>query len=130
MVHVRRGDYLKTNFHGVVSVEYIKQAAKMLKKRFDDMQFFVFSDDLPWCKENLKLKKCTYVERDYTGDRCEYYPQLMKRCKHHIISNSTFAWWAAWLNDNPDQHVIAPKRWFTDSSINTNDLIPENWVRI
>lgn len=130
MIHVRRGDYLNTNYHGVVSDEYIKQAAKVLRGKLSKVKFFVFSDDLDWCKANIKLRNCFFVEQKFTGDRFEYYIQLMSRCKHHIISNSTYSWWSAWLSNNPDQHVIAPKKWFTDPSINTDDLIPEKWTRI
>ena len=130
MINIRRGDYLNSNFHGVVSIEYINQAIELLKKSLNNLNFFVFSDDLPWCEHNIKHKNCTFVDHTYAGEKFEYYLQLMKRCKHHIISNSTFAWWSAWLNDNPDQHVVAPRRWFTDPSMNTNDLIPESWMRI
>ena len=111
MINIRRGDFLnKINFHGVMGVDYVDHAVKILKSSLSKLRFFIFSDDLSWCKKNIKLEKCTFVEHIYAGDRFEYYLQLMKRCKHHIISNSTFAWWAAWLNDNPDQHVIAPKK--------------------
>lgn len=130
MINIRRGDYLNNNFHGVMSVDYITHAVKKLKSSLSELRFFIFSDDLSWCENNINLKNCIFVGHEYAGEKFEYYLQLMKRCKHHIISNSTFAWWAAWLNDNPDQHVIAPKKWFTDSSINTNDLIPDKWIRI
>lgn len=130
MINIRRTDYLNNNFHGVMGLDYINHAVKILKSSLNNLNFFVFSDDLSWCKNNIRLKNIIFVGHEYAGEKFEYYFQLMKRCKHHIIPNSTFAWWAAWLNDNPDRHVIAPEKWFTDSSINTNDLIPDKWIRI
>jgi hypothetical protein len=130
MINIRRTDYLNNNFHGVMSVDYVDYAVEILKSSLSKLRFFVFSDDMCWCKKNIKLENCIFVDHKYAGDQFEYYLQLMKRCKHHIIPNSTFAWWAAWLSDNPDQHVVAPQKWFQDPSIDTNDLIPPNWVRI
>jgi hypothetical protein len=70
------------------------------------------------------------VDHTYKGNKFEIYLELMKSCKHFIIPNSTFAWWAAWLSDNKNKIVVCPQKWFTESKINTNDLIPSNWIRI
>jgi hypothetical protein len=130
MVNIRRADYLNNNFHGVMGVDYINEASKIIESKINNPKYFVFSDDIFWCKENLKLDNMVIVDHEYKGDRFGLYLQLMKSCKHFIIPNSTFAWWAAWMGDNKNKIIISPKSWFTNSNINTNDLIPSNWIRI
>ena len=92
--------------------------------------FFVFSDDMGWVKENLRLgRPAIYV--DFNDDEKNYEDlRLMSLCKHHIIANSSFSWWGAWLNPDPGKIVVAPKKWFNDPSIITDDLIPESWLRL
>jgi hypothetical protein len=130
LLNVRRTDYLNTNYHGVMGNEYINKGVELLESKVEDPHYFVFSDDVEWCKENIKYDNMTIVDHSYKGDRFSYYLQLMKNCKHFIIPNSSFAWWGAFLNEDSDKIVIAPKQWFTDSNINTNDLIPDSWIRI
>jgi hypothetical protein len=130
MLNVRRTDYLNTNFHGVMGMEYINKAVEIINSKIENPHYFIFSDDVDWCEENIKLNNMTVVDHSYKGEKFGYYLQLMKSCKHFIIPNSTFAWWAAWLNENSDKIVIAPTQWFTDTKINTNDLIPNSWIRI
>jgi hypothetical protein len=130
MLNIRRTDYLNNNYHGVMGTEYINEASKIIESKIDNPKYFVFSDDIGWCKENLKLDNMIIVDHKYKGDKFDLYLQLMNSCKHFIIPNSSFAWWSAWLSDNKNKIVISPKSWFTDSNINTNDLIPSNWVRI
>ena len=133
-LHIRRGDYVsdkKTNqFHGICSLDYYAQGAKMIAEEKQDVHFFVFSDDINWAKENLKFNyPMTFV--DINDDEHSYEDmRLMSLCKHDIIANSCFSWWGAWLNQNPERIVIAPKSWFTDPNIDTIDLIPEKWIRI
>lgn len=92
--------------------------------------FFVFSDDLEWAKQNLDfINQLSYVEFDNDIPAHEEM-YLMSQCKFNIIANSSFSWWGAWLNINPDKIVIAPKKCFVDASINTKDLIPESWIRL
>lgn len=130
MVNIRRTDYLNTNFHGVLGNDFIDGGTKIIESKVEDPKYFVFSDDVEWCENNIKLDNVVFVDHYYKGDRFSYYLQLMINCKHFIVPNSTFAWWAAWLNESSDKIVIAPKNWFTDPNINTNDIIPENWIRI
>jgi hypothetical protein len=130
MINIRRTDYLTNNFHGVMTIEYITNAVKIMNERIDKPKFFVFSDDIEWCVDNLKIENIEIVDHSFMGHRFGYYLQLMINCRHFIIPNSTFAWWAAWLNNHKQKIVIAPKKWFTDDTIITDDLIPATWMRI
>jgi hypothetical protein len=130
MLNIRRTDFLNTDFHGVMGLEYINKSTELLESKIDNPKYFIFSDDIQWCKENINLNNMVIVDHSYKGDRFSYYLQLMKECKNFIIPNSSFAWWSAWLSDSPNKIVISPKRWLTDESINTSDLIPSDWIRI
>jgi len=129
-VNVRRGDFLTNSFHGVCDMNYFKQAIEFIGDKLSNPHFFVFSDDLRWCEENFKLEfPMTLVGEEHNGFKYSNKLQLMSSCKHFIIPNSTFAWWAVWLCNRNDNIVIAPKKWFADETINTNDLIPQRWLR-
>lgn len=130
-VHVRRGDYVGNKFHDVVNREYYNQAINILAKKINIEHIYVFSDDIDWCKENLSFSyTVTFVGKEYGGERASGHFELMKSCKHFIIANSSFSWWTAWLAENSEKVVIAPKVWFGDKSIDTSQRIPENWIRI
>lgn len=124
-IHVRRTDYTTSNgYHPVQSIEYYEDALKMIG---DYQYIFVFSDDVEWCKENLKMDNMIYIE--WATDIESMW--IMSMCKYNIIANSSFSWWGAWLNNNPDKKVIAPINWFgLQTKINTSDIIPENWIKI
>ncbi|MEK7594262.1 MAG: alpha-1,2-fucosyltransferase [Patescibacteria group bacterium] len=131
-LHVRRGDYANnanTNaFHGLTGLDYYKAAVAKIAKQVKDPTFFVFSDDPEWCKQNLKIDfPSTYVSHNKDGIEDM---RLMTHCQHHIIANSSFSWWGAWLNPNPDKIVIAPKKWFNDTSMDTKDILPEEWIKL
>jgi hypothetical protein len=133
-VHVRRGDYVESattsRFHGTCSPGYYLAAEERLLQQLRDLRLFVFSDDPDWAERNLQfVSPVTYFrhngpERDYEDLR------LMSLCRHHIIANSTFSWWGAWLCRNPDKIVIAPQNWFREATHSTRDLIPDNWIRM
>ncbi len=132
-LHIRRGDYVqdkKTNeFHGTAGLDYYAKGIAYIEKRVELPQYFIFSDDINWAKENLKLKGGTFIDWNVgPTDFLDMY--LMSLCKHNIIANSSFSWWGAWLNRNPQKIVIAPKRWFLNKSMDTKDLIPHNWVKL
>ncbi len=132
-IHIRRGDYVndsKTNtYHGVIDIDYYERAINYIKKYYKDSNFFIFSDDIEWVKKNLNIQSDTVlVSRPEIPDYEELF--LMSLCKHNIIANSSFSWWGAWLNQNPDKIVIAPKRWFRDKSIDTTDICPPEWIRL
>lgn len=127
-IHVRRGDYVKlasaAAYHGVASLEYYQKAIDLIHARTIKPSFFLFSDDPDWVAANLKVSNSHLVKylteiEDLT---------LMKICKHNIIANSSFSWWAAWLNNNPGKIVIAPKKWFSHDK--NPDLIPSSWIQI
>jgi len=133
-IHIRRGDYIfdeKTNkYHGVCNLDYYLKAIALVAKKVKKPYFFIFSDDIRWAKQNLHLKfPCVYVNHNI-GKKDYEDLRLMSNCCHNIIANSSFSWWGAWLNKNKDKIVIAPKKWFTDKSINTKDLIPKQWLKI
>ena len=133
-IHIRRGDYAfdeKTNrYHGECNLNYYLKAIALIAKKVKRPQFFVFSDDIKWAKQNLRLKfPCVYV--DHNVGKQDYEDiRLMSYCQHNIIANSSFSWWGAWLNQNPNKIVIAPKKWFRELSINTKDLILQSWIKI
>jgi len=133
-LHVRRGDYAsvaRTNqTHGLAPLEYYRESIRTMRERTEAPTFFVFSDDLAWCRENLPLgDSAVYVEGN--GGAMAYEDlRLMSLCRHHVIANSSFSWWGAWLNPSPAKIVIAPARWFADSTIDTTDMIPKEWIGI
>lgn len=133
-IHLRRGDYVndfKTNqVHGVCSLDYYENAINYINRNNKNICYFVFSDDIEWTKANLKIDGD--VEFVDSNDPDKNYEDmfLMSQCKHNIIANSSFSWWGAWLNQNPDKIVIVPKKWFNDSNRNIQDLIPETWIKI
>ncbi|MEH6503186.1 MAG: alpha-1,2-fucosyltransferase [Cycloclasticus sp.] len=131
-LHIRRGDYVtnaKANaVHGTCGLDYYREAVSAIKKAMDNPYFFIFSDDMGWAKENIDfIDQAVFVELG-SGSLDHEEMWLMSECQHNIIANSSFSWWGAWLNKNPNKIVIAPQRWFKDSSIITKDLIPEPWV--
>lgn len=133
-VHVRRSDYVKdpkTNeYHGICSLDYYQKVIGIIGRKVMKPHFFVFSDDITWCKDNLKLGKDTVYVDNNKGPKSFEDMRLMSNCKHHIIANSSFSWWGAWLNPRKDKIVIAPKKWFNDPTVSTRDLIPEKWQKI
>ncbi|MFC1801914.1 alpha-1,2-fucosyltransferase [Patescibacteria group bacterium] len=131
-LHIRRGDFANSpeqaKHHGVSPLDYYYSAINTLTKTIPDAHFFVFSDSIDWVKDNLKLSyPITYVGQ---GSEKNYEDiTLISYCKHHILSNSTFGWWGAWLGQTKDQIVIAPKKWF-NKNMNLSDLMPEWWIKI
>jgi hypothetical protein len=131
-IHVRRGDYINDSQvnkqHGICDLEYYKNATEYLNKKFDDLTYVIFSDDMDWCKENFNfLVNKIFVDGTKSAiDDLE----LMKNCKHNIIANSTFSWWGAWLNQNEEKIIIAPKQWFEKKEWENKNIACENWIKI
>ena len=136
-IHIRRTDYLlKGNFefHGVCSLEYYQNAINYIKHKINDIPtLFVFSDDISWAKDNFKkIGYSTYFVTSETNVLNTQIDELllMSLCKHNIIANSTFSWWAAWINQNVNKIVMAPKNWFSNNRVNSKDIFLSEWVKI
>jgi hypothetical protein len=133
-VHVRRGDYASDaavgGFHGLCPIDYYLRAVGYLAERVGDPVFIVFSDDPGWARAHLDLgHPAIVVDHNGPHDGPEDL-RLMSLCRHHVIANSTFSWWGAWLNPDPAKIVVAPERWFADGAHDTRDLLPRGWVRL
>ncbi len=133
-IHIRRGDFVESNkvkgLMAVVGSDYYAKAIAHIKKNVSRPHFFIFSNDIEWCKQNFRVDApTTYVEPQDAGPHGAFDLELMSRCKHNIIANSTFSWWGAWLNINPGKIVVAPSRWFADPSMPA-DIVPRAWVRM
>lgn len=133
-IHIRRGDYLTMpsaiEYHEICSLDYYYKAIEFILLKINDPYFFIFSDEPQWVIDNLKLDYPFQIITHNVKEMSFEDMRLMSVCKHNIIANSSFSWWGAWLNQNPNKIVIAPKRWFKDSTIDTTDLIPKDWIRI
>ncbi len=131
-LHVRRGDYVGekvTNaYWGTCGSDYYNRAIAILKKNIDSFTLFVFSDDIAWVKENLPFDVPVIYVSGYNTTNCQELT-LMAACDHNVIANSSFSWWAAWLNQNPDKVVVAPKRWQLKSPNLSKDIVPNSWIR-
>ncbi|HYH16769.1 MAG TPA: alpha-1,2-fucosyltransferase [Flavisolibacter sp.] len=131
-LHIRRGDYKNEEalrYHGIVPIEYYQQAASYFQQKLSNPKFYIFSDDGNWVKENLQLANATIVSSIHSKTHFEDL-YLMSQCQHNIIANSSFSWWGAWLNNNSDKIVIAPKQWFNEGPKDTQDLCPTGWVTL
>lgn len=136
-IHIRRGDYVTNKFankfHGTKDLKYYQSALKTLEKKLPptarkNIQIFICSNDIPWCKQNLKFSyPVSYIENELGSDDM----RVAKHAKHDILANSSFSWWGAWLNENPEKIVIAPRKWFEDEKANSEtDIVPDSWIRI
>lgn len=130
-VHVRRGDYLHAShngmYEGICTLDYYRKAMVQIREKEPEAVFFLFSNDMEWTKEHLAGPDCVPVEG---GSEEKGYLDLylMSRCRHNIIANSSFSWWGAWLNDNPEKQVIAPARWINGREC--RDIYTEGMIRI
>lgn len=121
-IHLRRGDYVKA--HHELNAAYYHQAIKRILQSVKEPKFIVFSDDIDWVRRHVEIPgEVKYVTRDSGLEDCQEL-ELMSCCKANIISNSTFSWWAAWLNKNPNKIVLAPKKWINGQE----GIVPEEWI--
>lgn len=130
-LHVRRDDYLSPNhenlFGGICTINYYEKAIKYICEYVRDPVFYVFSDDIPWVQENLVIPDAVYVTHNKGGDSWQDM-YLISKCKHHIIANSTFSWWGAYLCNNKDKIVVCPPK-LTNRG-DSPDLFPDEWTKI
>jgi hypothetical protein len=131
-LHVRRGDYASNSktlaTHGVCPLAYYEAAIRYISARVETPYYFVFSDDMDWVRANLNIDQpCRYVEHN-RGTESFNDMRLMSLCRHHIIANSSFSWWGAWLNPSAEKSVVAPRRWFANYPADTRDLYCAGWI--
>ena len=141
-VHIRRSDYNQGSFFQPMPMDYYRKALKFIGEKIGSPRYFIFSDDIEWSRKQLSdLKDATFVDHNKGGDSFKDL-LVMSACRNQIIANSTFSWWAAWLNDFRDKAVIAPQTWFHNPWVskkepvypvrlyNTKDLVPTSWIRL
>ncbi len=137
-IHVRRGDFISNPYaseqHNILTMDYYHKALAYLTSKIskENLKIYIFSDEIPWVKENLILVGYDIAYISYTTVPIQDYEELhiMSLCDHNIIANSSFSWWGAWLNRNSEKIVIAPEKWIRNPYINTKDVCPPAWIRI
>lgn len=134
-LHVRRSDYVNhPRYRHVVapcSLEYYQKALGIIRERVTDPHVFVFSDEPEWCRANLPLDGRFTVIDANPPEKPWLDLHLMTSCRHHVLANSSFSWWGAWLAESKDQIVVAPAQWLLpDSALDDRDIVPERWIRI
>lgn len=132
-VHIRGGDYNQAGnvsvYGNICTIEYYKKAFEYIESTISDATFFVFTNDNKWASKILSNITQNYIIIDWNTEEDGWSDlYLMSQCKHNIIANSSFSWWAAWLNQNEQKIVIAPKRWQNGSDI--VDIVPDDWIRM
>lgn len=127
-VHVRRGDYVKHSaFDGICTMNYYEEAMKYFEEKVSEPQYFIFSDDTQWAKEHFDKPNMRVVS-GHSGNEAWKDMFLMSQCKHNINANSTFSWWAAWLNPNQEKMVIVPSRF---NNLNKpHEIYPDSWIKL
>lgn len=133
-IHIRRGDYVTHKqakaLLGALDEGYYREAISIINSRIKDPRYFVFAEfpeDIEWSRKNLPIP----VDSVFVEPQKMYQDLwLMSQCQHNIIANSSFSWWGAWLNPNPDKIVISPKRWFSELAFNIDDRLPKEWLKL
>jgi hypothetical protein len=130
-IHVRRGDYVNHKILGeLASIYYYDKAITCISSMVINPTFFIFSNDIDWCKEKIKISNAHFINWNI-GKNSFRDMQLMSVCKHNIIPNSSFSWWGAYLNKNPFKIVVAPSRWINPSEDHEmKDMNLPSWIVI
>lgn len=133
-IHIRRGDYMSPenyNMYGCIATPtYYKKAIKVIEEKVENPTFFVFSNDMDWVKKNIQINSRVFYIDINSGNGSYKDMQLMSNCKHNIIANSSFSWWGAWLNENKNKIVVAPKKWINREDVDSDkiELFCEGWT--
>ena len=133
-IHIRRGDFGDSknfNIHGFCDLDYYLKATSKIEEYISDIKYFIFSDDPIWVKSFIDIDNAYFVVADFEKQPHEDI-YLMSLCKNNIIANSSFSWWGAWLNENQNKIIIAPKIWFSDKSLQQQsyDIQCDNWIML
>lgn len=132
-IHVRRGDYVTlasaSAYHGLCTLDYYRRAIEAVAQQCGDLTLFIFSDDPEWTREHLRAPFPTHYVNHNPSSLAFQDLRLMSECQHHIIANSSFSWWGAWLSRSYDGIKIAPQRWYA-ADRPTPDLVPARWIRM
>jgi hypothetical protein len=131
-IHIRRGDYLTNpetrRTHFVCDEDYYFRAIEIIMQQIEKPHFFVFSDDATWARNHIIPDAPVVYISHNTGKKSYEDLRLMMHCKHHVIANSSFSWWGAWLGKKEGQIVLVPGKWFNTKHCNYDDRVPKNWL--
>ena len=128
-LHIRRGDYLNLGtkeYHGLLGLDYYERALACIRGVVEHPSVYIFSDDPDWVQKNYHLTNYEHVDVHQEAGNIF----LMSQCRHHIIANSSFSWWGAWLGDTNNHIVVAPERWFDQGPKDTQDIVPSWWTKL
>lgn len=131
-LHFRRGDYLTSGFIEPISLAYYYNAIKLISEKLNNPFFYIFTDEPEWVETNFTMQFPHKLVTGNTGKDSYKDILLMSKCKNHIMANSSFSWWGAWLDENPDKIVIAPKKWYAtvDRDKYALEITPKEWIRL
>jgi hypothetical protein len=133
-LHVRRGDYISNEANKKIYAQcnnnYYSVAIDYILRKIPNAKFYIFSDDIQWAIDNIKINGAKHFVNSNAEKKHFEDFFLMTNCKNNIIANSSFSWWAAWLNNNIEKIIIAPNKWYVDGVKNTKDLIPSQWITL
>lgn len=133
-LHIRRGDYVSDAAAaaalGMPTQEYYKKAVELVVSKVKNPVFYIFSDDPDWCRANIKYPYPMVIVDNNPPDKGHEDLRLISSCKHNIMANSSFSWWGAWLNDNPEKIVIGPSRWFKDPMFDMEGIFAPDWIQL